>query len=330
MGAMLRLEFGRAAQLQGQIQALETERANLERELASLPAAPPGVPPAPPAVPAPPAPQPLSDIDRIPCQEMPATHDSAVRTRQRELGAREGLAGAIPLAALKGQTAEQIARELAGQLAAWPQAAAQVGLLDQDGDGRLDGFVDAPAPNTFRLYRQRPDGGPGVDVFTVLAPGATPGYDEMTRRLEEAILRQARRLPADLLPSRPAGPARVLGEAGEFARAQGFWLAGNFAEAARVEGGGARTLEFQNFRGETVRALEVIAPMTGGVALRRLVVLPLPNNEEQWEETVTLARPTSYWRIEVEVRVNLQRRTAAGAPVGSPTAAGPYTFSVDR
>jgi hypothetical protein len=155
-------------------------------------------------------------------------------------------------------------------------------------------------------------------------------YDEMTRRLEEASLRQARRLPADLLPSRPAAPVRVLAEAGEFTRAQGLFLAGNFAEAGRVEGGAARAVEFQNYRGETVRVLEAVAPTAAGVAFRRLLVLPLPNNEEQWEETVTLVKPTSYWRTEAEVRANVQRRTAAGAPVGTPTAAGPYTFSVDR
>ena len=284
-GALLRFEMTRAAQIQGQLQALDAERNNLERELSGLPAGSGGAVPAPPSPrgtppPAPPAAlQPLSDADRIPCQDLPAAHESAVKTRQRELGAKEGQAGAMPLLAFRGRTPDQIAQELAGQFAAWPLAAAQVGLFDQDGDGRLDGFVDVPAPNAFRLYRLRSDGSVGVELFSVSTPGMATGYDEMARRLEEASLRQARRGLLDLLASRPAAPIRVLAEAGEFAKAQGFVLAGNIAEAARVEGGGARTAEFQNYRGETLRVLEFIAPITAGLAVRRLVATSLPNNE---------------------------------------------------
>lgn len=330
-GALLRFELARAAAIQGQLSSLDSERANLERELASLPAAPAAATPAPQMAPAPPRPpQPGSDVDRIPCQDLLAAFESAVKTRQRELGAREGQTGAQPLTALKGQTPDQIARELAAQFAVWPQAATQVGLLDQDGDGRLDGFVDAPAPNVFRLYRLRPDGSVGVDAFIVSTPGTAPAYDEMTRRLEEGALRQSRRTPAELLASRPAGPLRLLGEAGEFSKAYGFALAGNFAEAARVEGGGARTVEFQNYRGETIRILEVIAPVSGGFAWRRLAVSPLPGNEEQWQESVVVVKPTSYWRTEVEVRASTERRTTAGVPVGSRSAGPPVAFVVDR
>src|SRR5688572_21880341 len=40
LAAMVRFELGRAGQIQGQIQALDTEKSTLNRELAALPAAP--------------------------------------------------------------------------------------------------------------------------------------------------------------------------------------------------------------------------------------------------------------------------------------------------
>jgi hypothetical protein len=42
---------------------------------------------------------------------------------------------------------------------------AQVGLLDQDGRGRIDALVDVPAKDVFRVTRLRADGVLGVDVF---------------------------------------------------------------------------------------------------------------------------------------------------------------------
>jgi hypothetical protein len=329
LASYVRLELGRAAELGKQIQALDTEKANLEKELARLPATAPGAPSAP-TISTWPAPAIASDADRVPCQDAPAALDAAVRIRQRELGAKEGQSGVVPLASFKGQNADQIAQELAGQFTAWPEAANQVGLLDQEGRGRVDAFVDVPAANIFRLYRQRADGTLTVDTFSLPGRPGDPAYGEMARRVEEATIRQTGRSVADLLAVRPAGPVRVLGETAEFARAQAFVLAGNYGEAARVEGGGARTTDFQNLRGESVRVVEMIAPMPNGLLLRRVVATPRPSGEEQWEETTTILRPVSSWRTEVEVRRATERRSAAGVSLAPRSASAPATFAVDR
>jgi hypothetical protein len=324
LAAMVRFEFGRATEIQARIQALETERQGLERELATLPAGG-GAP----AGPAPATPRQLSDVERIRCQDLAAALDTAVRTRQRELGAREGQPGAVPLTALGGQSAEQIARDLAAQLRPWPDAATQVGLLDQDGDGRLDGFVDVPAADVYRLYRQRPDGTVSVEVF--VAPGRSgAAYGEIVRRIEEAATRQARLTLDDLLSRRPAGPVRVVSETADFAAARGHLLAGNFAEAARLESAAARASEFQNFRGDAVRLVEVIAPAPGGVAARSASVLPRAGNQELWEESTTVVRPVSYWRTDVDVAIARETRSGAGAIVTPRAASAPVRFSIER
>jgi len=330
LGAYMRLDFAQASQIAQQVQALDAEKSNLEKELAGLPAtsAGPSQAPAFPATSSPPAPS--SAADRISCRDISATLEAAVRTRQRELGAKEGQAGVIPLVALKGQFPEQIAQELAAQFAAWPEASTQVGLLDQDGTGRLAGYVDVPAANVFRLYRQRSDGTLSVETFALPGAPADSTYGEMPRRVEEATIRQTGKSLADLLVVRPAGPVRVLNETAEFARAQGFALAGNYPETARVEGGATRTVEFQNLRGETVRVAEMIAPAANGVLFRRVVATPRPNNEEQWEETTTLVRPASPWRTEVEVRRATERRSAAGISLAPRSASAPLAFGVDR
>jgi hypothetical protein len=105
LAAVVKFDLSRAGQIQLQIQALDAEKANLERELASLPASPPAAP-VPPAT----SPAPASDVTRLRCQEMPGAVDNALKIRRRELGAREGQAGVIPLIGLKGQTADQVAR----------------------------------------------------------------------------------------------------------------------------------------------------------------------------------------------------------------------------
>ena len=73
LAALVRFEFSRATQIQGQLQALDTEKATLERELAALPTAP-STPAAPPAAAAPPAP--TSEVGRIQCQNMTAAVDN--------------------------------------------------------------------------------------------------------------------------------------------------------------------------------------------------------------------------------------------------------------
>ena len=329
LGALGRLDLSRAAQYQAQLTTLDQEKGRLEQELAGLPSrpsAPAAVAPAPTAAPAPttPASVPVSDSDRIRCQEMQAAYDEAVRIRLRELGAKEGQAGVVPLVGLKGQTAEQIARDLGAQM---PSAASgsQVGLLDVNGDGRLDGFVDVPVKDVYRVYRQKPDGTLGVDAF-----GNAAAYGDMARRLEETANRQAGWSLTDLLAIRAAGPVRVTAETADFAIAHGHWLAGNFAEAARVEGAAARSMEFRNLRGEVVRVTEILVPAPGGVALRRLVAQPRPGDQEQWDETTIAVRPTSYSKADVEITQARETRSTAGARVGARSTTTPIRFSLDR
>ena len=323
LGAMVKFELARAGQIQGQIQALDAEKATLERELAALPA---GAPVS--TVTAPQAP--VSDVARIRCQDMPAGVDNAVKIRRRELGAREDQAGAIPLITLKGQTADQIGQELAVQFAPGAAASTQVGLLDGNGDGKLDGFVDVPAPGVFRLFRQRADGTVGVEIFPTSATGTSPGYGEMTRRLDETSLRQASQGLSELLATRAAGSPRAVTQTTEFGQVYAQYQAGNFADAARLGTAAARSMEFQNVRGQTVRMVEIISPVAGGVSVRRAVVLGQPNDQELWEETTTIVRPTSYWRTDVEVARSRETRTTAGALVGTPSVSAPSKFTLER
>ncbi len=323
LAAMVKFELSRAGQIQGQIQTLDAEKATLERELAALPAAAPA-----PAVTTPQAP--VSEVARIRCQDMPATVENALKIRRRELGAREDQPGAIPLITLKGQTADQIGQELAGQFSSGAAASAQVGLLDANGDGKLDGFVDVPASGVFRLFRQRADGTVGVEVFPTPASGATPGYGEMTRRLDETSLRQASQGLPELLATRAATPPRAVTQTTEFAPAYAQYQAANFADAARLATPAARSLEFQNVRGQAVRMIEIISPVAGGVSVRRAVVLAQPNDQELWEETTTTVRPTSYWRTDVEVARSRETRTTAGALVGTPAVSAPSKFTLER
>jgi hypothetical protein len=308
---------------QVELENLDLEKANLEKELAGLPAGPATPAPAPPVAAAPASP----DLERVRCQDLTGVHDRAIRIRQKELGAREDQAGAIPLLALKGPGSDQIARELATQFAPWPAAAGQVGLLDQDGDGRLDGFVDVPAEGTFRLYRQGADG--SVTVQTYVASASSQGYGEAARRLDETSVRQTGQSLPDLLGRRPAGPIQVLGETAGFARAFGSYAAGDFAEAARRESA-ARTRQFQNLRGETVRVMDVIAPTAAGLSVRQLVVLARPNDQELWEETTTQVTTPSWSQADVEMTTSRETRTVGGALVGPRSTTAPVRFRLDR
>lgn len=325
LGAIARFELSRAAQYQAQITTLDLEKSQLEQELAGLPAGPSASAASP--APGPAVSRPASQTDRIRCQDMQTVYDEAIRIRQRELGAKEGLAGAIPLTALKGQTAEQIGRELAAQLPSVGPSA-EVGLLDLDGDRRLDGFVDMPVKDVYRLYRLRSDGALGLDVFVVA--GSPAAYGDLARRLEETGNKQAGRALVDLLATRPAGPMRVTVETPDFATAYGHWLAGNFADAARLEVAAARSGEFQNFRREVIRVTEIVVPVTGGVALRRLVAQPRPNDQEQWDETTTVVRPVSYLKTDVEITQSREMRSATGALIGTRVTMAPIRFSLDR
>jgi hypothetical protein len=243
------------------------------------------------------------------------------------MGAKEGQVGAIPLLGPAAQSGDQLARELGDQFAAWPQSAAQVGLLDTNGDGKLDGFVDVPAQGIYRVHRQRADGTLAVDVFPA---AGTPPVAEVVRRIEDSAARQRGRSLGDLLASRPAGPVRVLAESPEFARARASWLAGNFADLAKLEGGAVRATEFPNARGEVVRVIETVAPATGGFSLRRLEVVPRAAGQEQWEDSVMLVRPVSVFRTDVEVLESRETRATDGTAVGARVTSSPVRFSIER
>ena len=323
LAAMVKFELSRAGQFQVQIQTLDAEKANLERELAALPASP--------AASTAPTPQALpSDVSRIRCQDMPAAVDNAMKIRRRELGAREDQVGAIPLIGLKGQTADQVGQELAAQLSSGPPASSQVGLLDVDGDGRLDGFVDVPAQGVFRLVRQKADGTLGVEVFPAAGTGAAQAYGELTRRLDETTARQTNQTLAELLAIRPASAPRAATQTAEFGQAYAQFQAGNFTDAARLSAAAARSMEFQNLRGQSVRVIEIISPVPGGVSLRRALVLTQPNDQELWEETTTIVRPASYFRADVEVARSRETRNISGAVVGRSTASAPSKFTLER
>ena len=75
--------------------------------------------------------------------------------------------------------------------------------------------------------------------------------------------------------------------------------------------------------------IEVIAPAPNGLLLRRLVATPRPQDEELWEETTTLIRPTSQSRIEVEIRRTTERRNVAGS-VAPKVVSPPVAFAVDH
>jgi hypothetical protein len=231
---------------------------------------------------------------------------------------------------LKGQTADQIGQELAAQFSPGAAAATQVGLFDPDGDGRLDGFVDVPAPGIVRLVRQRTDGMVTVEAFSVPGGGATPAYGELTRRLDETTARHTGQTLPDLLAIRPASPLRAMTQTAEFGPAYAQFRAGNFTDAARLSGAAARSAEFQNLRGQGVRVLEIISPVAGGVSVRRTVVLAQPNDQELWEETTTVVRPVSYWRTDVEVARSRATRSTSGALVGTPTVSPVSSFSLER
>jgi hypothetical protein len=89
-------------------------------------------------------------------------------------------------------------------------------------------------------------------------------------------------------------------------------------------------VEFQNLRGEVVRVTEIVVPVTGGVALRRLVAQPRPNDQEQWDETTTAVRPASYLKTDVEIGQSRETRSATGAPIGARATMAPIRFSLDR
>jgi hypothetical protein len=320
VAAMVKFDVSRAMHAQVEIENLDREKTALEAELAGLPATAPVSPPV--------AASPVSpEVDRVRCTDVTVMHDRVVKIRQQELGAREGQIGAIPLLALKGTGADQTARELGSQFAPWPTAAGQIGLLDQDGDGRIDGFVDVPANGIFRLYRHGSDG--TLTVQTFVGASSPRGYGETTRRLDETILRQSGQSLADLLSRRPAGPVHVVGETAEFSPSFSGYLMGNFADASRRDSA-ARTREFPNLRGEPVRVMDVIAPTSSGLSVRQLVVLPRPNEQELWEETTTDVRTTSSIHADVETKISRETRTVAGAVVGTRSTAAPIRFRLDR
>ena len=87
----------------------------------------------------------------------------------------------------------------------------------------------------------------------------------------------------------------------------------------------------ENFRGERVRMIQIVGPVSGGAAVRRAVVLaPQPNDREVWEETNTAVQPASYLRTDVEVVRSTETRTSAGALVGSRSTSKPVRFSLER
>lgn len=325
VGALIRLEFARVAQIQDRIEALDRARRALETELESLEQARPAPRPAPSK-----APSAGVDLARVSCRDLPALEEKAVKARRRELGGAEGQAGLVPLLPIRGQTEREVSQELAAQLGSGPDALQRLGLLDQDGDTQVDGFADSPVSGMYRLYRQGGDGSVAVDLFVTGSVSPDVPYGEAARRIEEALLRQTRRRLAELLPLRPLGPVKILGETGDFTRVRAMADFGRFDQVIQTESLGARSVEFQNYRGETVRLLEAITGGGGIVQLRTASTVVRSGGEEYREEIVTRFRPVSYWRTEVEVDVSREIRSVTGSVIRPRSSVPTVRFALER
>jgi hypothetical protein len=53
-------------------------------------------------------------------------------------------------------------------------------------------------------------------------------------------------------------------------------------------------------------------------------------DQEQWDETTTAVRLTSYSKTDVEIAQARETRSIAGAPVGARSTSAPIRFSLDR
>ena len=328
VGAIVKLDFLRVGRIQERIESLEVERRSLETEQAGIEQGRRQVRPGPSWMAPLPGPDPLA---RAPCQDLPGMEDKALRARRKELGGAEGQAALVPLLPLRGQTDRELAVELGAQLGPDPEVAHHLGLLDQDGDTQVDGFVDSPAWGMLRLYRQRSDGSLALYLFlTAVPPDPNAAYGEAARRLEEALLSQTRRQLAELLPLRPVGPVKVLGETGEFSRLRALVDSGRFDQAIPAGSLGARSVEFQNYRGETVRLLEVVAGDGRAVQLRSSATVVKPAGAEQREETVTRFQPVSLWRADVEVEQSREVKPAPGGVAQPRSSAPTIRFSLER
>src|SRR6266545_309187 len=264
---------------------------------------------------------------RIEPRECHSGADSHARHREGQPGARAGRAtggGDLPSRCVGAP-----ALDPGGGPHPVPGHAAVRGQRPEDPPPR----AGRPGRTDRRGAAHEPEGADGtvsVDVFAVPGSGATPAYGELTRRLDETTTHQLGDKLVDLLATRPAGPVRTVIQTGEFAEAYKQFEVGNFADAGRIAAPAARTVEFENFRGERVRMIEIISPISGGAAVRRAVVLAQPSDRELWEETNTTVRPASYLRTDVEVVRSRETRTTAGAQVGTRSTSAPIRFSLER
>ena len=318
--ALKSIDISRVLAVHNELDALEREETELENELAAQLARPP----------APVEPERrLSNVEGIRCEDMAAIYENALQIRRKELGARPREERVLPLLALQGTDPDKIGRELNRQFGPWPMASTQLGLLDQDGDGRVDGFVDMPAEGIFRVYRVQSNGAITVESFPETLRAVRANYGEATRRAEERIVAHERSGLAELLREHPVGVVHVVEETADFKTAFNAYLAGNFASGVR-QGVATRTQEFKNFRGQSVRIREVITPTPDGLELRHLVMLPQRNAQELWEERTTRLTVKSWSEVEVETAVSRETRTALGELVGTPSKAAPARFTVAR
>jgi hypothetical protein len=148
--------------------------------------------------------------------------------------------------------------------------------------------------------------------------------------LDETTARQTGQGLGDLLAIRPAGPVRAVTHTAEFSQAYAQFQGGNFADAARLVAAAARSTEFQNLRGQSVRVIEIISPVSGGVSLRRVVVLSQPNDQAVGRNDDDRPTDISYWRTDVEIdpagRLALYERCAGG----NTRCLGASKFSLER
>jgi hypothetical protein len=126
------------------------------------------------------------------------------------------------------------------------------------------------------------------------------------------------------------GPVKVLGETGEFSRLRALADSGRFDQVAQAGNLAGRGVEFQNYRGEMVRLLEVVAGDGQAAQLRTSTTLVKPDGEEQREETVSRFRPVSFWRTDVEVDQSREVKPAPGGAAPPRATAPTVRFRLER
>lgn len=86
----------------------------------------------------------------------------------------------------------------------------------------------------------------------------------------------------------------------------------------------------ENYRGETVRLLEIVSGSASAVQVRSATVVLKADGSEQVEETVMRFRPVSFWRTDVEVDQSREVKPAPGGAAQPRSSAPTVRFTLER